>query len=341
MPPRSRIRVETAGERPARARAAAASKTALHERLFRRLYLIRRVEEEIVRVYPTDAIKSPVHLSIGQEAVAAGVCETLRREDVVFGSYRGHAMYLAKGGDLGRMIAELYGKATGCARGKGGSMHLVDVANGVMGTSAVVASTISNAVGYAYANRYLRRPAVVVSFFGDGATEEGAFYESLNFAALKQLPIVFVCENNGYAIHAHQSARQPLSNICERTAAFGIPAERIERNDVLRIHQRVGRAVASLRAGKPGPFFFECMTYRWKEHVGPGEDFGPGLRPRAELEQWVENDQLARLAGLIPPHARAVIQSEIDGEIRQAFAFAERSPFPDASELHSDVFKEP
>ena len=294
-----------------------------------------------MRVYPSDAIKSPVHLSIGQEAVAVAVCETLRREDVVFGSYRGHAMYLAKGGDPGRMIAELYGKATGCARGKGGSMHLVDVANGVMGTSAVVGSTISNAVGYAYANRVLRRSGVVVSFFGDGATEEGAFYESLNFAALKRLPIVFVCENNGYAIHARQSMRQPLSNICERAAVFGIPAERIESNDVLRMHERAGHAVNALRAGKRGPFFFECITYRWKEHVGPGEDFGPGFRPREELAQWIENDQLGRLAGLISPDARSAIQGEVDAKIREAFAFAERSPFPDASELHSDVFKEP
>jgi TPP-dependent pyruvate/acetoin dehydrogenase alpha subunit len=341
MSPRPRAHVETAAKRSARPRGTAASPAALHESLFRSLYLIRRVEEEIARVYPTDAIKSPIHLSIGQEAVAVGVCETLKREDVVFGSYRGHAMYLAKGGDLGRMIAELYGKVTGCARGKGGSMHLVDVANGVMGTSAVVASTIPNAVGYAYANRYLKRDRVVASFFGDGATEEGSFYESLNFAALKRLPIVFVCENNGYAIHARQDVRQPRSNICERAAVFGIPAERIERGDVLRIHERVGRAVAALRAGKPGPFFFECATYRWKEHVGPGEDFGPGFRPREELKPWVENDQLGRLAGLVAPAARAAIQGRVDEALRAAFAFAEASPFPEASELHNDVFREP
>jgi TPP-dependent pyruvate/acetoin dehydrogenase alpha subunit len=329
-----------------RTRAAAAARAArrrggdaLHERLYRSMYRIRRVEEEIARVYPTDAIKSPVHLSIGQEAVAAGVCETLERGDVVFGSYRGHAMYLAKGGDLRRMIAELYGKASGCAKGKGGSMHLVDVAAGVMGTSAVVASTIPNAVGYAYANRLLRRRAVVVSFFGDGATEEGSFYESLNFARLKRLPIVFVCENNGYAIHTPQSARQPLSNICERARVFGIPAERIG-NDVLRLNERVGAAVAKLRSGKAGPFFFECATYRWREHVGPGEDYGPGLRPRSELAPWVKADQLARLARMLGADARAAAQREIDAQIREAFEFAEASPFPGAEELHRDVFKE-
>src|SRR5262249_31415371 len=152
-------------------------------------------------VYPTDKIKSPVHLSIGQEAVSVGVCAALEPRDVVFGSYRGHALYLAKGGSLQAMIAELYGKATGCTRGKGGSMHLIAPDHGLMGTSAVVGTPIANAVGYAYALRYRRSDAIVASFFGDGATEEGVFAESLNFAVLKELPILFVCENNQYAIH--------------------------------------------------------------------------------------------------------------------------------------------
>src|ERR1700758_2922580 len=145
------------------------------ERFYKSLYRIRRVEEEVARVYPTDKIKSPVHLSIGQEAVAVGICEALTPQDVVFGTYRGHAMYLARGGDLNRMIAELYGKATGCTKGKGGSMHLIAPEQGVMGTSAVVGTTIANAVGYAYGLRYSRRNAIVASFFGDGATEEGVF----------------------------------------------------------------------------------------------------------------------------------------------------------------------
>jgi TPP-dependent pyruvate/acetoin dehydrogenase alpha subunit len=327
MPSRPRTRADTTLHEP------------LHERLYRSMLRIRRTEEEIARVYPTDVIKSPVHLSIGQEAVAAGVCDTLKREDIVFGSYRGHAMYLAKGGDLPRMIAELYGKVTGCARGKGGSMHLVDVASGVMGTSAVVASTIPNAVGYAYANRLLKRRNVVVSFFGDGATEEGSFYESLNFARLKRLPVVFVCENNGYAIHAPLKQRQPLANIRERAAVFGIQAEHIGGNDVLRIRERVNRAVSALRAGKDGPYFFECVTYRWKEHVGPGEDFGPGFRPKKELGPWLKGDQLGRLARLISKERRAAIEGEVAAEIREAFAYAEKSPFPEAAELLSHVYK--
>src|SRR3984893_17043188 len=203
----------------------------MYRQLYRSLLRIRRLEEEIVRVYRSDCIKSPVHLSIGQEAVSVGVCAALEARDVVFGTYRGHALYLAKGGDLQRMIAELYGKATGCTKGKGGSMHLIATEKGVMGTSAVVGTTIANAVGYAYALRYRRKQSIVVSFFGDGATEEGVFAESLNFAVLKRLPILFVCENNQYAIHTHQSRRQGKMAICERARAFGLPAERIENND--------------------------------------------------------------------------------------------------------------
>src|SRR5438477_3641492 len=169
-----------------------------YERVYRSLYRIRRVEEEVARVYHTDCIKSPVHLSIGKEAVSVGVCEALEPEDVVFGTYRGHALYLAKGGDMKQMVAELYGKATGCTRGKGGSMHLIAPEAGMMGASAVVGTTVANAVGYAYALRYRRERAIVASFFGDGATEEGVFAESLNFAVLKRLPVLFVCENNQY-----------------------------------------------------------------------------------------------------------------------------------------------
>src|SRR5262245_53754420 len=222
-------------------------------RLYRALYRIRRVEEEIARVYPSDCIKSPVHLSIGQEAVSVGVCEALRPSDIVFGTYRGHALYLAKGGDLKAMIAELYGRVTGCTRGKGGSMHLIDTACGVMGTSAVVGTTIANAAGYAYALRHRRQDAIVASFFGDGATEEGVFTETLNFVALKQLPLLFVCENNQYAIHTHQSRRQARPDICARAQAFGIAAERLDGNDLPNLMTRVQEAVDHVRAGE-GPW---------------------------------------------------------------------------------------
>jgi len=308
------------------------------ERIYHALLRIRRVEEEIARVYPSDVIKSPVHLSIGQEAVSVGLCEALRADDAVFGSYRSHALYLAKGGDLRAMIAELYGKQTGCAKGKGGSMHLVDVAAGVFGTSAVVGTTIPHAVGYAYAVRLRREPRVIASVFGDGATDEGVFYESLNFAALKQLPVLFVCENNGYAIHTHQRLRQHLPDACARAVALGIEAERVEDGDVLRIAERARAATDALRAGS-GPRFLECLTYRWKEHVGPGDDFALGYRDRAEAEPWFRNDAVARLAEQVGREAAARIGAEVEAEVADAFRFAEASPFPGPEELHRDVYR--
>jgi TPP-dependent pyruvate/acetoin dehydrogenase alpha subunit len=308
--------------------------------LYRSLYRIRRVEEEVARAYPTDKIKSPVHLSIGQESVSVGVCEALGDDDVVFGTYRSHAAYLAKGADLKQMIAELYGKVTGCAKGKGGSMHLIHAASHFMGTSAVVGTTIPHAVGYAYALKYQRNQAVVVSFFGDGAVEEGVWHESLNFAALKQLPVIFVCENNSYAIHTHVLRRQLSANICERARTYGMPAERIEDGDVLRIHERTSAMVNALREGRPGPFFLECLTYRWKEHVGPNDDFHLGYRSPEEAEPWIKNDQVTRLGGMLNPEEKRRIEQEVEKEIAEAFAFAEESPFPKSSELYTDVFKE-
>jgi 2-oxoisovalerate dehydrogenase E1 component len=307
-------------------------------RFYRSLYRIRRVEEEIANVYPTDKIKSPVHLSIGQEAVSVGVCEALRREDVVFGFYRSHALFLAKGGDLRRMIAELYGKVTGCARGKGGSMHLIDVAAGVMGTSAVVGTGMAPAVGYAYGARVQRKSVLVANVFGDGAVDEGAFHESLNFASLKKLPVIFVCENNTYAINSRQLDRQPLANICQRAEAYGIPAKRVEGNDVGRIYEAVSEAADAIRTDGQGPRFFECMTYRWKEHVGPGEDFGV-YRSRSEAEPWIDNDQVKIVGSALPWDERERIESEVEAEIRDAFDFAEQSLFPDPAELYTDVVK--
>jgi TPP-dependent pyruvate/acetoin dehydrogenase alpha subunit len=307
------------------------------ERFYRSVYRIRRVEEEIARVYPSDKIKSPVHLSIGQEAVSVGVCEALGPDDVVFGTYRSHAYYLAKGGDLKKMMAELYGKAAGCAKGKGGSMHLVDVAHGIMGASAVVGTTIANAVGYAYALKLQRKDSIVVSFFGDGATDEGVFHESLNFAALKQLPLLFVCENNSYAIHTHLLRRHKEDNLCERVRAYGIPAARVDDNDIVKIYEQAELAVSELRGRQAGPFFLECLTYRWKEHVGPNDDFHLGYRTFEEARPWVEGDQVARLAALLAPESRQLIEAAVEQETRAAIAFAEQEPFPDPGELLTDV----
>lgn len=309
-------------------------------RLFTSMHRIRRVEEEVERVYPDDKIQSPVHLSIGQESVAAGVCEALQPHDVVYGTYRGHAMYLAKGGDLREMVAELYAKQTGCAKGKGGSMHLVNVQRGVMGTSAIVATTIPLAVGHALAIRAQGKDAVVVSFFGDGATEEGVFYESLNFAVVKQLPILFVCENNSLAIHARLSARQPsIGSIFERAGAFGMPAERLANGDVLEIFQRAQAVTAEMRSGSRGPHLLECQTYRWRRHVGPGEDYQYGYRARDEADAWLASDQVERLGSMLPPGERQSIEAQVEREVIDAFRFAEESPFPDPdAELYVDVY---
>ena len=307
------------------------------KRLYRSLRRIRRVEEEVARVYPSDKIKSPVHLSIGQEAVSVGVIDALTDEDIVSGSYRGHAVYLAKGASLDAMIAEMYGKATGCAGGKGGSMHLVGVEKNVLGASAVVATHIPQACGYALALKRRRSTAVVTVFFGDGATEEGAFYESLNFASLHKLPVLFVCENNGFAIHTPRTKRWATDRLCERVASFDMPAEMIPDSDIFAIRSATARLVAAMREGS-GPAFLECHTYRWREHVGPSEDYAAGYRSRDALTPWLEADQVERLAALVDPAWRAAIDAEIESEIARAFDFAERSPSPDVKELFSHVF---
>ena len=310
------------------------------ERLYRSMYRIRRVEEEIAQIFPTDKIKSPIHLSIGQEPISVGVCEALNQDDVVFGTYRGHAMYLAKGGDLRKMIAELYGKATGCARGKGGSMHLICKEKGVMGTSAIVGTTIPISVGYALGQQFRKTGIVTVSFFGDGAVDEGAFHESMNFAALKKIPIIFVCENNFYAIHSHCLSRHDSDNICERVCSYGIPAERIADGDIFAIYEFIRTQGEKIRRGAGGPVFLECLTYRWKEHVGPNDDFDLGYRSRQEGEYWIQNDPLRKLKSLLASNLSDVIESEIEKEIKDAFQFAEESPFPDGKEAYENLFKD-
>lgn len=311
----------------------------MSEQTYRSLYRIRRVEEEIARVYPSDKVMSPVHLSIGQEAISVGVCEALQPGDIAFGSYRSHALYLAKGGDLKGMIAELYGKAAGCGKGKAGSMHLVDINAGVMGASAVVATHISQAVGYAWALRQQGSRAVVACFFGDGAAEAGAFHESLNYAALKRVPVLFVCENNSYAIHSHQKHRQSQGNICDFATSHGIPASRIDDMDVNEIRKRAAAAVDEMRNRNGGPQFIECMCYRWMEHVGPSQDFHSGYRPKDEADEWFRKDQVTIVGRTLSDKSRGRVESEVESEIKEAFAFAEQAEFPEASELYTDLFK--
>ncbi|MBV9557124.1 MAG: thiamine pyrophosphate-dependent dehydrogenase E1 component subunit alpha [Pseudolabrys sp.] len=308
-----------------------------YERLYRLLRLIRRAEEEVARIYPTDKIKSPVHLSIGQEAVSVGVCDALRADDIVSPTYRGHAAYIAKGGSLRGLFAELYGKATGVAGGKGGSMHLIDMSHNISGTSAVVGTTIPLAVGYALAFKRTKTDRVAVAFFGDGATEEGVFTESLNFASLQKLPVLFVCENNYYAIHTPVTKRWATQRLCERVATYGIPAHQIDDGDVLNLREVTKDAVARARRGE-GPTFIECRTCRWREHVGPNEDFESGYRERTDLEPWLEADQVASMGARVSADRRAAIDAEIERDIADAIQFAETSPFPAAQALYSNVY---
>ena len=306
-------------------------------RCYAQLLRIRRVEEEIIRLYPTDKIKSPVHLSIGQEAVSVAVCDQLDREDVLFATYRGHAAYLAKGGDMKAMWAELYGKAAGCARGKAGSMHLVDMSVNMMGTSAIVASSIPDAVGYALAVKMRGENRIVVCFFGEGAADEGVTQESLNFAALRRLPILFVCENNEYANYSHVSARLAGYGLCERYRALGVPCEKEESGDFLAMHEAAGRGIADVRRGL-GPRFIELKTARWLDQVGPDEDRHHGHRSDVRLNAAIAGDQLARIGRLLPDGTRRDIADAVEREIAEAIAFAEASPFPEDEEIFDHVF---
>ncbi|MDB3953888.1 thiamine pyrophosphate-dependent dehydrogenase E1 component subunit alpha [Alphaproteobacteria bacterium] len=308
--------------------------------LYGQLRLIRRTEERIAEVYSTDAIKSPVHLAIGQEAISVGVCANLTKEDIVGCTYRSHAAYLAKGAPLNEMMAEMYGKSAGCAAGKGGSMHLISKEFNVLGSSAVVGTGVPIATGYALALKQKNSKNVVVCFLGDGATEEGVFSESLNFAALHHLPVLYVVENNGYAIHEPLEKRQSRPDaICERVATYGINTVRIEDQDIFRICDESSAMINRMREGG-GPAFLECLTYRWREHVGPSEDYDAGYRSDNEVADWKQNDQLDRLAAMLPNDEFVAINSRVEVVIDQAFAFAEDASAPAREELFAHVFAE-
>jgi TPP-dependent pyruvate/acetoin dehydrogenase alpha subunit len=302
------------------------------ERMFCQSLRIRLVEERLIELYPSDKIQSPVHLSIGQEAVAVGLCETLRPTDLLFATYRSHAFYLAKGGDLKEMMAELCGKVGGCCGGKAGSMHLAAPEVGLMGSSAVVASAIPHAVGAALAAKKLGKDQVVATVFGDGATEEGVYHESLNFASKHQLPVLFVCENNGLAVHSRPEARQAYS-ILDHARVYGLPVTRIaEGYDGWQVFQQVAPVVEALRDTRQ-PQFVEIKTCRYREHVGPGEDFAAGYRSRAEMAEWQEKDPLLNRREWV-----ARFHPAIEAEIDEAVAFAEAAPWPGEECLLADVY---
>ena len=311
--------------------------------LYRSMALIRKTEEKIVALYPEQEMRCPVHLSIGQEAPAVGVSAALNVDDVVYSGHRCHAHYLAKGGALRAMIAELYGRVTGCARGKGGSMHLVDPSVGMMGASAVVGGSMPLAVGAALAAQMRGRDTVAVSFFGDGAVEEGVFHECVSFAALRRLPVIFACENNFYATYSPLASREVKDNIYERVAPLGIPGVRLDGNDVTAVYRAATKAVARARAGG-GPTLLEMRTYRWRDHVGPGYDVSVGYRAQAEVDAWIACDPVATFgraleaAGVLAARARARLDASLDRDVDDAVAFAKASQFPDESELAQQVY---
>lgn len=297
---------------------------------------IRRAEEAVAAVYPEREIRCPAHLAIGQEAVAVGVCRTLRTDDVVFSGHRCHAHYLAKGGSMRGMFAELYGKATGCCGGKGGSMHLAAPEAGMLGASAIVAGTVPLAVGSALAATLRRGDDVAVAFFGDAAFEQGITHESLAFAALRRLPVIFVCENNLYATLSPLSARQASVDIAPRATAHGVTGVAVDGNDVAAVYRVASDAVARARRGD-GPTLIEAKTYRLREHVGPKSDVGLGQRTQAELDAWLARDPLTMIAGQLPASARERMEAAVVDEVADALRFAKESPFPELAALARDV----
>ncbi len=289
---------------------------------YRFAYLIRHTEEQIAAHYPEGKMKTPCHLSIGQETAAVGVCMALTSEDRIYSAHRSHAHYLAKGGNLNAMIAEIYGKATGCAGGVGGSMHLVDEAVHMMGTSAIVGSSISVAVGSALAAKLSGASWRTVVFFGDSGPETGQFYEALNFAALHSLPILFVCENNGYATQTPLAARQPVRDMGMVALSMGLQGTAKTNDDVEHVYESAMPLLAKL------PAYMEIATYRYREHVGPNYDYDLGYRTKAEVDDAMALDPVKRLAGNLPITARAMLGDTIREQVAAAFQFAEQSAWP-------------
>ncbi len=310
----------------------------LRRRLLLDIIRIRMVEERIVDLYPEQEMRCPVHLSIGQEAAAVGVCSVLDRTDWVFSGHRNHAHYLAKGGDLKRMLAELYGKATGCCGGRGGSMHLTDLGAGFIGATPIVGSTVPIAVGAALTAQMRGDRRRVAVFFGDGAMETGVVHESLNFASLKHLPILFSCENNLYSVYSPLSVRQPENRtISQLAAGHGVTVFAADGNDLDQVGEVARSALKLIDSGR-GPVFLELSTYRWREHCGPNFDNDIGYRSEAEFLEWEQRDPVQRMKELVESGSLDGAIAEIEVEIDTAVDFAKKSPFPDPHSAAHHVY---
>lgn len=310
---------------------------------YRAMLRVRRIEEEIERRYHQDEMKTPIHLVIGQEATSVGCCAALTQRDLLYSSHRTHGNYLAKGGDLRAMLAELYCRADGCVGSRGGSMHLIDKSVGMAGTSAIVGGAVPIAVGAALAAKMRRESHVSTVFFGDAATEEGVTSESLNFAVLKQVPVVFFCENNFYSVQSPLWTRQPPRELWKWASGYGLPSVQVDGMNVLAVYEAMKEAVERARRGN-GPTFIEALCYRFRAHGGSGDDTRTGYRDVDERHAWDEVDPVAlhfqylSSARLLSEGAREVIRNEIVTEVHEAFEFAIASPNPVEADLYRHVY---
>ncbi|MES2686054.1 MAG: thiamine pyrophosphate-dependent dehydrogenase E1 component subunit alpha [Pseudomonadota bacterium] len=305
---------------------------------------IRSVELEIAKRYPEGKMRCPTHLSVGQEAVAAAVGLALRKDDLAVSGHRAHAHYLGKGGNLGAMVAEIYGRIDGCARGRGGSMHLIDESVGFMGSTAIVAGTVPVGVGLAYGMKCSGTNQVSCIFHGDAVVEAGVFFESASFAVVKRLPVLFLCENNQYSVYSHLRVRQPEGrSIANMVEGLGLTSVTGDGNDPVQVYEMTMNALARIRAGK-GPQFLEFSTYRWLEHCGPNYDNDIGYRSEQEFLEWKKKDpvtcyeDLLLRQGVVTAADLELIDAHIGREIAEAFAFAEASPFPDTADASNYLY---
>lgn len=309
--------------------------------MLRQMLTIRCFEERASADYHAGKIYGVVHCYIGEEAVAVGVCAALEPHDQIISTHRGHGHCIAKGADLKRMMAELYGRQTGYCKGKGGSMHIADFGIGMLGANGIVAGGISIVTGAALAAQMEGSDRVAVSFFGDGASNAGPFHECLNIAASWKLPVVYVCENNLYAAQTTAASTQGLEDVAARAAGYGIPGVKVDGNDVFAVYQAARHAAERARAGK-GPTLIECKTYRWRAHTERKTQ--PDYRSKAEIEAWKQKDPIARLRRQLAEQEQLgekdwqAMQAEVLGEIEAAVAFAEASPFPTPEQATEDVF---
>jgi len=309
----------------------------LLKKLYRTMVRIRSCEESFVEPILKGEARCPIHLYSGEEAIAAGVCAALMKKDYVFSTHRSHGHYLAKGGDMAELMAEIYGKEIGCSRGRGGSMHLIAPDKGMMGSAPIVAGTISLAVGAALASSIRKDKRVTVSFFGDGAAGEGVLYESLNFAALRKLPIIFACENNLYSTHLSIKECRVDNNIFEIGKPFCIKSYRTDGNDVLQVYKIAEKAVDLCRKGQ-GPVFLEFMTYRQRGHVGPDDNIQGAhtdIRPEKEITKWKKKDPIN-----MGKEDMEKVWKQAEKEALKAHTYALNSPYPKKGELTKHVFKE-